>query len=1458
MLSAQKRVCYSQLMMPDSPMHNLGGVVIFDGEVDFNRLNHCFIQLLNANPILRMQYRCIQGEHVQVLCDIESKRLPVQHFVEPDVQNAILDWASQQMATVMPFENAPLFEFILLKGNDNTQGFFIKLHHFIADGWTFAQISRQLSDAYNHCDVTACTDAVDTDFEFLFQQEEKYFNSKRYRKDAQYWQSKFDSLPDLSVFPAGDDARSQRYVHSLSCEQNALFEQLCQTYGCTENTLLVATSLLQMYLRTREADLTLGLPVFNRTCAKSKEQLGMLTSTVCSRFLVNEQSTLIEFIDMVSSTLRHDYRHQKYPYEELVSELALAKSGQRRLYHMSVNYYKGQNVEHYGDVPARNFEVFSGAQDHDLQWVLTPKTDTAPSKLYIDYKCSCYRAHDIEQMSKQLFYILQQLKDDSSLCISKLQSMDGATKQQLLSRYNLIDENPQPFTDVVRQIEAISKQFPQGIAIEQKGFQLTYTELVSKVNTVALQLNHRGVAPGDIVTISMAPSWELMVVMLAILKTGAAYCPIDITTPATRVNYVLEQTKSVIFVSDEPTHLSLKVTPTAVASLFIDSDGHDEQVSWPSIEPNDSAYIIFTSGSTGQPKGVDVTHGGFANYANWAAKTYLQGNQSAMAFYSSPAFDLTVTSIYCPLITGAKVVVYPPNDEENILHDIVMDNVCDVIKLTPAHLSLLNQIIKSDSRLYTFVLGGESLSIDAANKLQQKIGAKVRIFNEYGPTETVVGSMTYLFDGRQAEGSDVAIGLPIANTAIYILDEYLEPVLDGQKGELYIGGAGVAKGYINAPELTKRAFIKNPFEQGRLYKTGDIASSDGEVIHFYGRRDHQIKLNGYRIEAGEVEQCLRAHKQVKDAKVVVKMRGDAKFLCAYLALDEQVKVNWHTWVEGSLPTYMVPSFFVELQTLPLTVNGKVDTDKLPEPEEIIASPVSVDADVEVLTVLIEAACKILGRDNLTESDNFTLSGGDSIKAISLSALLKEQGIGLEVKSILSSSNFATMTGHCILLAKREALQSEDRQGEVLPTPAMAWFNNLNLVNPNGYCHIATLSLEQPMTKECMQQLLNAVLSQYDELSLAWDSGHKLPRYTQYKPLLLKNTTDPALLSGDIDISRGVLCSAGWQPNELTLCIHHLVVDGVSWRLLVSQINRALEAYTRNERYESKPPHYNLKKATEFQSQYTVSDIAHTYWTNTHSQFSSISSLFRIDPKLLGKVPASTLSNIRETLPSDLSLQLLSEANRRFSTEPLLLMLSALSLSLNEVGQSDFVTIELESHGRRHNELALSDVIGWFTAIYPWQLPLNLGSLADTIKQVKEAYAAIPDHGESYGFMSHLQATNSKLPAQTMRFNFLGDMSDNFDTTQVKLTNLALYQDPNNSLSAPLEMNIAVLNAQIVVEINYSHALISHDQMQAFVDNYLQQLERVVECCMSSNEVEFTPSDFSTVDLDMADLEELLQ
>ncbi|CAH9057876.1 Tyrocidine synthase 2 [Pseudoalteromonas holothuriae] len=1460
LLSAQKRVCYSQLMLPTSPMHNLGGVVLFDGQVDFDRLSQCITQLLNLNPILRMQYRCINGEHTQVLCDAERTEFPVQYFDEQDAQTVILNWASVQMSIAMQFENAPLFEFVLLKGHDNTQGFFIKLHHFIADGWTFAQISRQLSKAYSQCTEADSVDATDTDFEFLFQQEEKYRHANRYEKDAQYWQQKFATLPDLSMFPVGNDAQAERFKLTLSDEQTAMFAQLCEQYHCTENTLLVATAVLQMYLRTRVLDLTVGLPVFNRTCAKSKHQLGMLTSTVCARFSVNTQATLAQFVEQVNATLRQDYRHQKYPYEELVSALSLAQSGQRRLYHMSVNYYKGQNVECYGAVPASNFEVFSGAQDHDLQWVLTPKTDAASSNLYIDYKSSCYQAGDIAQMASQLFFIMQQFLCDSTLCVAQLRSMDSQTKQTLLSRYNFIDSNSQPFTSVMSHIETISRQSPANIAIEQDGLQLSYHELMSKVNLVAVQLQRQGVIPGDIVTVAMTPCWELVVIMLAILKCGAAYCPVDVATPSARVSYILQQTNSRLLICDADIHQGLFAAQITVANLFVSSQSCGDSVDWPDISANDSAYIIFTSGSTGQPKGVNVTHGGFANYVTWAADTYLQsGGRSAMALYSSPAFDLTVTSIYCPLIAGSKMVVYPPkHDQANILHKIVTDNVCDVIKLTPAHLNLLNEVITDTSRLTTFILGGESLSVDAAKKLQQKTGRQVSIFNEYGPTETVVGSMTYLFDSNATHDNEVAIGKPIANTAIYILDENLEPVLDGQKGELYIGGAGVTKGYINAPDLTASVFIANPFDQGRLYKTGDIASSDGELIHFYGRRDHQIKLNGYRIESGEIEQCLRECSQVKNAKVVIKSRGDAKFLCAYLALTEHRNVNWQALVAAKLPAYMVPAFFIELDELPLTVNGKVDTNELPEPEQSVTHSGSSDASRAILPVLTASACNILGKEQLSEHDNFTLSGGDSIKAISLSSLLRERGIVLEVKDILNSNNFATMAGYCVALNKIAVLSAHERQGEVLVTPAMAWFSSLNLENPNGYCHIALLSLNSTLPKQVIAQLLNNLVSEYDELSMAWPAASKVPFYTENNEVVLHDTTDSAILVNDIDIAKGKLFSAGWQAGKLALCIHHLVVDGISWRILINRLNMMLETQISTQSYSPKQPRYNLKKATEQLSHSAISANAHTYWMNIDSHFNGISALLEMEASQLVQAKASTLSQIRETLTSDLSQQLLTVANHRFSTEPVLLMLSALSLSLSELGADEFVTIELEGHGRHHNEMQLSDVIGWFTAIFPWQLPLNQGSMTDTIKQVKESYAAIPDYGESYGLLKYLKTAQPSVQAQTLRFNFLGDMSNNGAASQMVLEDLALHQDPNNHLSALIEINVAALNGEITVELNYSHSLLAHSQMQCLISNYRQQLANIADCCMSSDEVEFTPSDFSTVDLDMSDLEELFQ
>jgi amino acid adenylation domain-containing protein len=573
-----------------------------------------------------------------------------------------------------------------------------------------------------------------------------------------------------------------------------------------------------------------------------------------------------------------------------------------------------------------------------------------------------------------------------------------AKRQQLLVEWNNTEKpyrRDACFHDLFQEQSARS---PDSIAAVYHSQSLTYRELNERADRWASALQGMGVGPEVLVGVSLEPSLELLVALLSILKAGGAYVPLDPVYPPKRLAFMIEDADLGIIVTSEAVGSTLPQNSARLVQV-----GTLDASTTSALQPDrkafaeNLAYVIFTSGSTGRPKGAMITHRGLANYLTWAVEAYQVDHGTGAPVYSSVSFDLTITALFTPLLTGGRVTLLSSKEAVDGLSALLKSRQnFSLVKITPAHLDLLRtRLVAADliGSTRTFVIGGEAITSENLRFWQEQAPG-ITLVNEYGPTETVVGCCVYFAPSLPGGPRCVPIGRPIANTQLYVLDSKLEPVPIGEPGELYVGGDGVGRGYLNRPELTAERFIRNPFAQDvpnsspTLYRTGDLARyrPDGN-LEFLGRIDHQVKVNGYRIETGEIESLLATHPQVLGAAVTAK--GDKKadrYLIAYLAVEDEEDPSdsqLRTFLNQHIPEYMVPARFVRLRQLPLTTNGKVDREALPEPDALPIPAVTAPPYRDTVACLIALWQKLLERKQIQLDDNFFELGGNSLLAVRL-------------------------------------------------------------------------------------------------------------------------------------------------------------------------------------------------------------------------------------------------------------------------------------------------------------------------------------------------------------------------------------------------------------------------------------------------------------------------------------------
>ncbi|XBO87556.1 amino acid adenylation domain-containing protein [Bacillus licheniformis] len=623
----------------------------------------------------------------------------------------------------------------------------------------------------------------------------------------------------------------------------------------------------------------------------------------------------------------------------------------------------------------------------------------------LTYDGNIYHDHIIAGIKGHLQQVMEQVVQNEDQSLNDLTVLSEAERNRLLYEWN--DTKAEYPNQTIHQLfEEQAEKTPELAAVVSGNDKLTYRELNEKSNQLARYLRDKGVKADTIVAIMAERSPEMMVGIMGILKAGGAYLPIDPDYPEERIKYMLEDSGAAIILVDHKQDLG------TLHQEAVELTGDFSSFPADNLEPTGNAdslaYIIYTSGSTGKPKGVMIRQRGLVNYITWADRVYVQGEQLDFALYSSIAFDLTVTSIFTPLISGNRVIVYQDSgDGEPLIRKVFRDKKTGIVKLTPSHLSLVKDMDQSQSSIKRLIVGGEDLKTELAKEITERFHHNIEIYNEYGPTETVVGCMIYQYHADRDRQVSVPIGKPASNVQLYILDERQEVQPVGIAGELYISGDGVAKGYLNKPELTSEKFLPNPFLPGeRMYRTGDLARMrpDGH-IEYLGRIDHQVKIRGYRIELGEIEHQLLRHSDIKEAAVAAKTdQSNNQVLCAYVVSERDItQGDIKAFLAKELPEYMVPSYLLKLDELPLTPNGKVDLKALPAPDRSAGALPEYEPPRHELEGKMAAIWEdILNIEQIGINANLFDIGANSLNVMSfVSRLYAELGFRVPFKDIFS-------------------------------------------------------------------------------------------------------------------------------------------------------------------------------------------------------------------------------------------------------------------------------------------------------------------------------------------------------------------------------------------------------------------------------------------------------------------------
>ncbi|WP_307250427.1 amino acid adenylation domain-containing protein [Croceifilum oryzae] len=1470
----QKRIWYIEKLISDSPLHHICGTAELKGEIDLKRLEETILCFLKKHDSFRLHFFEENQEVYQMVSDFTLEKIDFFDFSQDeDPLYRCNQWIQQEIEKPFSMINNDLFYLAIYRTSESCYGLFVKVHHLIFDGWSIHILAKQICEMYEGIeDGHRAGSYLD-----YIAKEQQYLQSERLLKNKEFWMKKFETLPELLFAENQDRYEGKRKSFLMDPSLTTKMKALAQKYQCSLNEWYIMLVQIYLHKMVGRRDIVMGTPVYNRSGKKEKETIGMFTSTMPLRCEVDVDSSVTEYLETVKREIRQSYMHQKYPYDLLANDLQLQKHGYDSLFQLCVNYYNFQANNQLLDPE----ELYNGHQLYPMQIVVKEWSEEGSLQLDFDYRTSVFTENYIEQMNARMIYLAEQILQKPDALICDLTLLSDAEVKELVYEFNhTAAEYPKDKT-VTELFEEQVKSTPHNIAVSCRNESLTYEELNGKANQLARSLVKRGIGRGSMVGILADHSLDLPVAILGILKTGAAYLPIDVQTASDRIQEILVDSEASFLLTNREVPEDVGFMGDVINfqdPQWYTGDGSNLQVE---CFPSDLVYMIYTSGSTGKPKGVMIEHRGLSNYICWAQKTYVKDADDSFALYSSLAFDLTVTSIFTPLIGGNQIRVYPESDENFVLYDILEDNQASIMKLTPAHLSLLQEKTFSNSRIKRLIVGGEELKGSLAQKIQDAFHGKVEILNEYGPTETVVGCMIHRFNPTTDQEAAVPIGIPADNVQIYLLDEKFRPVPKGSIGEMYISGDGVARGYWNRPDLTAQCFIDNPFILGKkMYKTGDLAKFlDHGLIEYVGRKDQQVKLRGYRIELTEIEYRLMKLPYVKEAVVIDRVLSTGqKQLYAYLvkAIDDGISaLAIKQDLAKVLPAYMIPAHFLFIDQIPLTKNGKVDRNQLPMEErramEIDPDQVVGDRELQVLTVLQE----ILQVDSVHLQDDFYQLGGDSIKAIQISSKLKNVGLKIRAKDILAHSAIHEMVA-CV-----ETDQSEQRidqgmaDGMIPLSPIASWFFSQSFQEEHHWNQSVLLHLNEQVEDDQIEAIMDALIRQHDTLrinvnretgTMFYNPAHlhrpfQLTRvhlsHLSYEDQQAEMERLGLELKSTMNLEEDLLMDAcsfdlGEQGKRLLLTAHHLIMDAVSWRILLGDMVQLLGNSSLSDRLLPKTHSYQywVDELNSYVETLTVDDIQ--YWKSMGKRTSGFS------PSVVQKHVQQKVSTLQDQLHAEETKMLLTSANEAFHTEPVELLITSLALAVKEHTNQSRVCIEMEGHGREEFSpgLDLSRTVGWFTSMYPVVLEVEDGTFSTQMKSMKEQIRRVPNKGLDYLILKHMSDHLQDGDEPLVRFNYLGD----FDATAYpKFFTFASESSgseigPLNHLTAVMDITAMIVNQVLQLSITYSESHFHTETISSFMKQWMGHLRGIIEQCGNQEQTQFTPSDFETVNLSQEELD----